>query len=44
MPALVDYINGIVDIDMDVDIRIMGIEILPGRGLLSDKILGALGV
>ena len=44
VPVLVDKSNGMVNIDLDEDGRIIGIEILPARGLLSDKILQALGV
>lgn len=44
VPVLVDESNGMVNIDIDDDGRIVGIEILPARSLLSDKILHALGV
>ncbi len=44
VPVLVDESNGMVNIDLDDDGRIIGIEILPARGLLSDKILQAFGV
>jgi uncharacterized protein YuzE len=43
VPILVDENNGMVNIDFDVDGRLMGIDILPARSLLSDKILKALG-
>ena len=42
--VLVDDSNGMVNIDIDDDGRIMGIEILPARSLLPDKMLEALGV
>ena len=44
VPILVDESNGMVNIDLDDDGRITGIEILPARSLLSAKILHALGV
>lgn len=44
VPVLLDASNGMVNIDIDDDGRLIGIEILPARGLLSDKILHALGV
>jgi uncharacterized protein YuzE len=44
VPVLVDESNGMVNIDIDDDGRIMGIEILPARSLLSEKVLQALGV
>ena len=42
VPILVDENNGMINIDLDSDGRIMGIEILPARSLLPDKILQAL--
>ena len=42
VPVLVDESNGMVNIDIDEDGRIIGIEIVPARSLLPDKILQAL--
>jgi uncharacterized protein YuzE len=44
VPVLADESNGMGNLDIDDDGRIMGIEILPARSLLSEKILRALGV
>ncbi len=42
VPVPTDDIGGMVNIDVDSDGRIMGIEVLAARSLLSDKLLTAL--
>jgi uncharacterized protein YuzE len=44
VPILIDESNGMVNIEVDDDGRIMGIEMLPAQSLLSDKILQARGM
>lgn len=39
VPVDVDAIGGMVNIDLDDDGRIIGVEVLDARSLLSDKLL-----
>ena len=39
-----DGLGGMVNLDLDTDGRLVGIEILPARAVLSDKLLAGLGI